>query len=229
MPHSLRHIKLRFIGMLAAVLGLIGFASTAVSASGFAQATAATDTASTVAPTATAAFAQSRFPVCPPGARPAPAATGAPTTVATVAPTVGPQQTTAFIGISVRNVARCGAIVAAVRRNSPAATSGLRVADVIVAVNGTAITGIRDLFAAVSSHNPGDVLTLTVHRRVVPARLPRQGPATGTVTPTVTPLPQIARNVVELDIQVTLAPLPTATAPATAPAAVATTAATAAP
>jgi len=230
MTESPRYIKLGLVGILVVMMIFIGFASTDVSASGSAQATAATGAAAatnTVAPPATSAFAPSRFPVCPPGARPV-AATGAPT-AATVAPTVGPQQTTTFIGISVRNAARCGALIVAVRRNSPAATSGLRIADVIVAVNGTAINGVQGLFSAISGRNPGDVITLTVHRRVLPERPPRQGAAaTGTVTPTVTPIPRIARNVVEVDIQVTLAAPPAPTAPATVEPTTAAPAATAA-
>jgi putative serine protease PepD len=57
-----------------------------------------------------------------------------------------------------------GAKIGTVRSGSPAAKVGLKVGDVIVAVDGEAIASSDDLTAAVSEHQPGDQLTLTVER-----------------------------------------------------------------
>jgi membrane-associated protease RseP (regulator of RpoE activity) len=92
-----------------------------------------------------------------------------------------------------------------VRRNSPAAQAQLQVGDVIVAVNNQQITNSVELFAALAGHNPGDVVTFTVDRRIRRV-IPRRN---ATPTPEDTQQPQIAPGVIELDIQITLVALPT--------------------
>ncbi len=64
-----------------------------------------------------------------------------------------------------RHVAtRSGALVVLVRASSPAAAAGLRVDDVIVAVDGRAVSRSADVFAAIRRHRPGDRVSLSVVR-----------------------------------------------------------------
>jgi S1-C subfamily serine protease len=57
-----------------------------------------------------------------------------------------------------------GAIIERVRADSPAERAGLAPRDVIVSLNGKAVTSMGMLAVAVRSHRPGDVLTLDVVR-----------------------------------------------------------------
>ncbi len=57
-----------------------------------------------------------------------------------------------------------GAYVTAVASGSGAEAAGIEVGDIITAVDGEAITGASDLQLAIRSHDPGDVVTVTVNR-----------------------------------------------------------------
>ena len=57
-----------------------------------------------------------------------------------------------------------GALIISVEPGSPAQRSGLRVNDVIVTFNGTAIQGPDDLTAAIHPLKPGDHVTIGVYR-----------------------------------------------------------------
>lgn len=57
-----------------------------------------------------------------------------------------------------------GALVTAVGAGTPAARAGLRVGDVIVAVDGRRLTGFADLIAAIASDHPGQRITVTIVR-----------------------------------------------------------------
>lgn len=79
----------------------------------------------------------------------------------------------AYIGVAVVDVSPetqsyglpQGAAVRSIAEDGPAAKAGLQVADIITAINGTAITGSSDLVEAVGAASVGDVLTLTVYRQ----------------------------------------------------------------
>ncbi|MCL4535039.1 MAG: trypsin-like peptidase domain-containing protein [Bacteroidetes bacterium] len=57
-----------------------------------------------------------------------------------------------------------GVVVQQVVPGSPAATAGLRAQDVITEIDGTPLVGDSDLAKAISTHKPGDTVTLTVLR-----------------------------------------------------------------
>jgi S1-C subfamily serine protease len=57
-----------------------------------------------------------------------------------------------------------GIVIAQVASGSPAADAGLQVKDVVSEVDGVALKGESDFAQIVSTHQPGDVLTLTVLR-----------------------------------------------------------------
>lgn len=57
-----------------------------------------------------------------------------------------------------------GVVVQQVVAGSPAATAGILTNDVITAIDGTTLTGDSDLAKVISSHKPGDTVTLTVIR-----------------------------------------------------------------
>ena len=78
-----------------------------------------------------------------------------------------------YIGVSVTSVSSemvsyglpQGAAVKVVGENSPAEKSGLKVNDIITAINGDAITTSGELVKIVSACQPGDEITLTVYRQ----------------------------------------------------------------
>lgn len=57
-----------------------------------------------------------------------------------------------------------GAYVASVVSGSGADSAGVKEGDIVVAVNGKAVTSASDLMLDVREHNPGDTITLTVNR-----------------------------------------------------------------
>ena len=71
----------------------------------------------------------------------------------------------AYLGVSVQAPAnRSGAEIASLQAGSPAADAGLRTGDVVVAVDGRAITTADGLTGAVSAQRPGDKVTVTYVR-----------------------------------------------------------------
>ena len=66
----------------------------------------------------------------------------------------------AQLGLDVHN----GIIVGGVAPGSPAATAGLQPRDVITAVDGQQLSDDSSLAQLLSSHQPGDTVTLTVLR-----------------------------------------------------------------
>jgi S1-C subfamily serine protease len=61
--------------------------------------------------------------------------------------------------------------VDAVQPGSPAAASGIRVGDVIVAFDGAAIQTAEDLTAAIHPLQPGDHVTVLVERGTAPVTI----------------------------------------------------------
>jgi putative serine protease PepD len=57
-----------------------------------------------------------------------------------------------------------GARVGSVAAGSPAASAGLKAADIVTAIDGKQITGSSDLVAAIADRAPGDRIKLTVRR-----------------------------------------------------------------
>ena len=64
-----------------------------------------------------------------------------------------------------------GAAVKVIAEGSPAEESGLKVNDIVTAINGEEITTSSELVKIVSAAQPGDVLTLTVYRQGEAERL----------------------------------------------------------
>jgi serine protease Do len=58
-----------------------------------------------------------------------------------------------------------GVTVASLDRNGPAAKSGIRAGDVVVAINGDRIDSSRGLIRAVAAVPPGDSVRVTVRRQ----------------------------------------------------------------
>jgi len=57
-----------------------------------------------------------------------------------------------------------GAVIMSVISGTPAASAGLLQGDIIVGINGTKIGGGADVQQVISSHHPGDVITLSIVR-----------------------------------------------------------------
>jgi putative serine protease PepD len=72
----------------------------------------------------------------------------------------------AYLGVSTSTVSSTttGALVGSVSSGGPAADAGLRAGDVITKLGSTTIKGSNDLVAAISTHKPGDKVTVTVRR-----------------------------------------------------------------
>ena len=71
-----------------------------------------------------------------------------------------------YLGISLtdRKDGGAGAVVAEVQADSPASKAGLKVNDVVLQINGQAITGQGALIAIVRDSAPGEVIKITVER-----------------------------------------------------------------
>jgi S1-C subfamily serine protease len=57
-----------------------------------------------------------------------------------------------------------GAVIMSVISGTPAASAGLLQGDIIVGINGTTIGGGADVQLVISSHHPGDVITISIVR-----------------------------------------------------------------
>ena len=69
-----------------------------------------------------------------------------------------------------------GVYITSVQSGSPAGTAGLQSGDIIVSVDGTAVSDMEDLDSLLYAHIPGDTMTLTIYRSG------RQGDVTLTLT-----------------------------------------------
>jgi membrane-associated protease RseP (regulator of RpoE activity) len=137
-----------------------------------AAATMAVGTASAGGAGATLAATMS-FPPCPPPAGAAAATMAATTsgtmeagmaaTMAATMPATMPANP-GFIGIRVEAVDNCGVRVIEVLVGSPAVTAQIQVGDVVVAVNGKAVTGLDSMRNAVGFLPAGDQVQLTIQR-----------------------------------------------------------------
>jgi len=71
----------------------------------------------------------------------------------------------AYLGVAVGNSQTgTGARIGTVRSGSPAAAAGLKVGDIVTAVDGEAIADANGLTAVVGEHAPGDTIKVTVDR-----------------------------------------------------------------
>src|SRR5947209_8369788 len=72
----------------------------------------------------------------------------------------------AYLGVTAapRTKARLGAVVGTVARGSPAADAGLRRGDAVQRLDTTPVESIADVLAIVSTHSPGQVVSLQVRR-----------------------------------------------------------------
>ena len=77
------------------------------------------------------------------------------------------------LGVSVRpisvleaqaNDAPQGLLISEIAKDSNVATSGIKVGDIIVKIDGVATPTTAKLFSELSKHKPGDIITLTVYR-----------------------------------------------------------------
>ena len=57
-----------------------------------------------------------------------------------------------------------GALIVGVFIDSPADMAGIRAGDIVVAVNGEAVPGIRDLLDIITLHKPGERIQVTIYR-----------------------------------------------------------------
>lgn len=70
----------------------------------------------------------------------------------------------AYLGVFVGDAAGKGAKISSVKSGAPASHAGLKAGDVVTAFGGATIRSADDLTAAVSSHKPGDKVSLTYTR-----------------------------------------------------------------
>lgn len=68
------------------------------------------------------------------------------------------------IGLGDRRDGGSGAVITEVQADSPADKAGLKVNDVVIAINGRTVTGQGALIAAIRDSAPGDKVTITVDR-----------------------------------------------------------------
>ena len=57
-----------------------------------------------------------------------------------------------------------GALIVGVFIDGPADKAGIRADDIVVAVNGEPIVGVRDLLEKITMHQPGDIIEVSVLR-----------------------------------------------------------------
>ena len=68
------------------------------------------------------------------------------------------------VGLEDRTDGGQGAVVTEVQDGTPADDVGIRVGDVVVAVDGVAVEGTAGMIAAIRDRAPGDALTIELHR-----------------------------------------------------------------
>ena len=150
-------------------------AATAVVPAATAVVPAATAAVTVAAPAvttlpATTAATTVQYPACPgtatavatTAATVSAAATTAPT--GTVPPTATANPSAAYLGIAAQQVQSCGAQVLDVRPGTGAEAAKLQIGDVVVAVDGQAITSLDQFRLIVQGHKAGDKITITYQR-----------------------------------------------------------------
>lgn len=71
----------------------------------------------------------------------------------------------AYLGVEIGDATQiAGAQIQAVKDGSPAAKAGLKVGDVVTAIDGKSVSNADDLTATVATYKPGDTATFTVKR-----------------------------------------------------------------
>jgi len=70
----------------------------------------------------------------------------------------------AYVGVSLASNSSGGAEIAQVQSGTPAASAGLKVHDLITAIDGRAVSTTDGFIAAVSTFSPGQTVTMIVHR-----------------------------------------------------------------
>jgi S1-C subfamily serine protease len=70
----------------------------------------------------------------------------------------------AYVGVELNGNSVGGARVSSVQSSSPASSAGLRAGDLVTAINGKAVTSTDQFIATVDTYQPGNTITLTVHR-----------------------------------------------------------------
>lgn len=169
---SSNFVKLSGVVLILALVAL-GGVGTSILAGPQPQATAAATmtvgTTSAGGGAAATMAATMSFPPCPPAGGAAAATLAATTSgtmesglTATMAATMPANP--GFIGIRVEAVDNCGVRVIEVLAGSPAVTAQIQVGDVVVAVNGTAVTGLDSMRNAVGFLSAGDQVQLTIQR-----------------------------------------------------------------
>jgi S1-C subfamily serine protease len=164
---SSNFLKLSGAVLVVAFLALAGSHGGTLAGPLAQDAATAAATAATVESPATVVETMS-FPPCLPGnpsgaATASAAGTTSATAGATTAATVS-ATSPGYIGIRVVTVDSCGVQILEVLPNTPAMTAQLMVQDVIVAVNGVAISGTRQLRDILKSTQAGDTIKLTIQR-----------------------------------------------------------------
>jgi len=87
-------------------------------------------------------------------------------TVARIADAIlaGHPVTHAYVGVKLSGISAGGARVAEVQPNTPGSLAGLKVGDLITAINGKAITSTDQFIAIVDNDSPGQTVTMTLTR-----------------------------------------------------------------
>ncbi len=70
----------------------------------------------------------------------------------------------AYVGVELAANATGGAQVTSVQPGSPASSAGIKVRDLITAINGKQVGSTEQFIASIDSYSPGDTVTLTVKR-----------------------------------------------------------------
>jgi S1-C subfamily serine protease len=72
----------------------------------------------------------------------------------------------AYLGVGLKPDTKNGAQIASIQPNSPSASAGIEVNDLVTKLNGTAITSTNQLINTLNDHyKPGQTITLTVQRQ----------------------------------------------------------------
>ncbi len=160
---ALAGLTLAFGSMSASLAALSTPAPTTAAT---AAAPAAAATTQPTAQSAAATVATSQYPACPnPNATAvATAASTAATSAATTAATAPVNPTPGYLGIAAQQVQNCGAQILDVRPGSAAETAKLQIGDVVVAVDGQAITSLDQFRMIIQNHKPNDKITITYQR-----------------------------------------------------------------